>query len=207
VQIFLDSGDIKQIKKWLPFVDGLTTNPTILKKDGYSIEQILKELPEGFPVSLEAVYPFEEKAKELAKLGTGVYVKIPLLNGDGSNNLEVIKRLSDEGISVNCTALFSLGQVILASKAGADFVSLFGGRIEDEGGDQFEVIRLASDFLFESQSDSQIIFASVRQVSQIAGAQDSGAHIVTIPPAILEKMLMHWYSKETSAQFERDARG
>jgi len=207
VQIFLDSGDIKQIKKWLPFVDGLTTNPTILKKDGYSIEQILKELPEGFPISLEAVYPFKEQARYLAKLSSGVYVKIPLLNGDGSDNLDIIKRLSDEGISINCTALFSLGQVILASKAGADYVSIFGGRVEDEGGDQFEITRLASDFLFESQSDSQIIFASVREISQIAGAQDAGANIVTIPPAILEKMLMHRYSKETSAQFERDAKG
>lgn len=205
MEIFLDSGDVKQIRKWLPVVDGITTNPSILKKDGSSVSDILTWVPEGYCVSLEAVPPFVDEAREWSK-HPNVAVKIPLLNGDGSNNLTVIKQLSSEGIWINCTALFSLGQVILGAKAGAHFVSIFGGRVDDEGGDQYEVIRQASDFLYASDLEAQIIVGSIRSVSQVALALDAGAHIITLPPTILEKMLMHRYSVETSRQFEEDAK-
>ena len=205
MEIFLDSGDPKQIKRWLPFIDGITTNPSILKKDGSSVDKILTWVPKGFCVSVEAVPPFVDEARDWGLI-PGVAVKIPLLNSDGSNNLDVIKELSADGININCTALFSLGQAILVAKAGAKFVSLFGGRIDDEGGDQFEIIRQTSDFLWDSDLDAKIIVGSIRAVSQVAGSLDAGAHIVTLPPAILEKMLVHRYSIETARQFENDAK-
>jgi len=205
MEIFLDSGDIKQIRKWLPFIDGITTNPSILKKDGSSVADILTWVPKDYCVSVEAVPPFVDETREWTK-NPNVAVKIPLLNSDGSNNLAVIKQLSVEGAQINCTALFSLGQVIFAAKAGAKFVSLFGGRIDDEGGDQYEVIRQASDFLYAADLDARIIVGSIRAVSQIQIALDAGAHIITIPPAILDKMLMHRYSIETARQFEEDAK-
>jgi transaldolase len=127
------------------------------------------------------------------------------LNSDGSNNLGIIKDLALEGIKINCTALFSLGQALFAAKAGARYVSLFGGRIEDEGGNQYEIIREVSDFLFLTGYNCEIIVGSIRGVDQVKNALLSGAHIVTVPPAILEKMLMHRYSIETVKQFEKDA--
>ena len=204
MKIFLDSGNIKEIEKWLPFIDGITTNPSILKKDGSSIEEVLDVAYQETEVSVEVVYPYEDGARRYGKL-PGVAVKIPLLNSDGSNNLVIIKKLSREGIKINCTALFSLGQALFASKAGAKYVSLFGGRIEDEGGNQYEIIKEVSDFLFLSGYDCEIIVGSIRGVDQVKNALLSGAHIVTVPPSILEKMLMHRYSIETVRQFEKDA--
>jgi transaldolase len=113
--------------------------------------------------------------------------------------------LSADEIKINCTALFSLGQAIFAAKAGARYVSLFGGRIEDEGGNQYEIIREVSDFLFLTGYTCEIIVGSIRGVDQIKNSLISGAHIVTVPPAILEKMLMHRYSIDTVKQFEKDA--
>jgi transaldolase len=204
MQIFLDSGNIKEIEKWLPFIDGITTNPSILKKDGSSIQAVLDAAYGKAEVSVEVVYPYVDEARKYGVL-PGVAVKIPLLNSDGSNNLGVIRDLFSEGIKINCTALFSLGQAIFAAKAGAKYVSLFGGRIEDEGGNQYEIIREVSDFILISGYSCEIIVGSIRGVDQIKNALLSGAHIVTVPPAILEKMLMHRYSIETVRQFERDA--
>jgi transaldolase len=206
VKIFLDSGNLKEIQKWLPFVDGVTTNPSILKKDGSSIEAVLGILPKDFPVSVEVGFPYEALARELGSRQGGplVSVKIPLLNGDSTNNLDLIYRLSKSGISINCTALFSLGQVILGSKAGAKYVSLFGGRIDDEGGNSKDVIEQCSDYLYSSDSTAELIIGSIRTVTQVSDALVSGADIITLPPTILEKMLMHKYSVETSRQFQAD---
>ena len=204
MKIFLDSGNIREIEKWLPFVDGITTNPSILKKDGSSIEEVLEAVNGELEVSVEVVSPYIDEALKYGKL-PGVAVKVPLLNSDGSNNLITIKGLSSQGVKVNCTALFSLGQAIFAAKAGSRYVSLFGGRIEDEGGDQYGIIREVHTFLCFLESECEIIVGSIRGVDQVKNALLSGAHIVTVPPTILEKMLIHRYSIETVKQFERDA--
>ena len=206
MKIFLDSGNIKEITKWLPFVDGITTNPSILKKDRSSIEEVMTAVRGEVDLSVEVLPPYIEDAKKYGKL-PGVAIKIPLLNSDGSNNLKVIDKLYKENIRVNCTALFSLGQCILAIKAGAYFVSLFGGRIEDEGGDQYEIISQTRIFINNEvpESCTQIIVGSIRGVDQVKHSLIAGAHIVTVPPTILEKMLMHRYSIDTVKQFEKDA--
>ena len=205
MKLFLDSGDLREIGKWINYVDGITTNPSILKKDGFSIDEILNYVPDEFPISLEVGFPYEEEARELGSR-IGVSVKIPLLNPDRSNNLDLIKSLAEDGLLINCTALFSLGQVILASRTGARYVSVFGGRIDDEGGNSFDVVKQCCDYLFDSNegSNQELIVGSIRSVSQISDYMEAGADIVTIPPAILEKMLMHNFSVETSKQFQKD---
>jgi transaldolase len=203
MKIFLDSGKPSEIEKWIAFVDGITTNPSILRKDNSSIEAVLRSIPQGFPVSIEVGLPYRKAALEAGAI-EGVSVKIPLVNPDRSNNLDLIRELTEEGLSINCTALFSLGQVILASKAGARYVSIFGGRVDDEGGCSFDVIQQCVDYLVASDSQAELIVGSIRSVSQVSDALVAGAHIITLPPAILEKMVMHNFSVETARQFQTD---
>ena len=203
MKIFLDSGKPSEIAKWINFVDGITTNPSILRKDNSSIEAVLRSIPQGFPVSIEVGLPYKKAALEAGAI-EGVSVKIPLVNPDRSNNLDLIHELTEEGLSINCTALFSLGQVILASQAGARYVSIFGGRVDDEGGCSFDIIQQCVDYLVASDSQAELIVGSIRSISQVSDALTAGAHIITLPPAILEKMVMHNFSVETARQFQAD---
>jgi len=220
VKIFLDTAKLDEIRKWRAIIDGVTTNPTILLKDGGNIHDVCKEL-DPLPVSVEAVGDFETDARTFVRDIPNCNVKIPLLKPDGGNNIDLIKKLADEGVQINCTALFSLPQVILAAKAGARYVSLFVGRIDDEGMNPWPVVQTCSDFLITvpeihtlsnhdgSSEDMlrcpELIVGSIRTVSHVVQSFVHGADIVTIPPAILEKMVMHRYSLETVRQFERDA--
>ncbi len=207
MKIFLDSSKISEAKKWMPVIDGATTNPSILLKDGSDIYEFLEAM-EGKPVSIEACGDFVTDARKYAALeAVEVVVKIPLLNIKGGSNLHIIKELSEEGIFINCTALMSLSQVILATKAGARYVSLFAGRVEDEGGNSVEMIEDCMFFLDQEEpGGTELIVGSIRTVGNVLDAVRAGAHIVTIPPAILEKMLMHRYSLETVRQFEEDTK-
>ncbi len=204
MKIFLDSSKISEAKKWTPVIDGATTNPSILLKDGSDIYEFAKVMAPK-PVSIEACGNFRNDARKYHKEIPNVVIKIPLLNLDASShsNLHLIKELVDEGIPINCTALMSLSQVILATKAGARYVSLFAGRVEDEGGDSVEMIEDCMFFLDQEEpGGTELIVGSIRTVGNVLDAVRAGAHIVTIPPAILEKMLMHRYSLETVRQFE-----
>lgn len=205
MKIFLDSSKVEEARRWMPVIDGATTNPSILLKDGSNIYEFIKVMG-GKPVSVEACGDFYTDARKyITIVDASIVVKVPLLNPDGGDNLKIIETLTGEGIPINCTALFSLSQVILATKAGSYYVSLFAGRIEDEGMDSRQVIRDCVDFLEDSGYDAELIVGSVRTVGNVLDACRAGAHIVTIPPAILEKMVMHQFSLKTVQQFERDA--
>lgn len=202
MELFLDSSDIQAIKKWKGIVKGFTTNPSILLKDGTSIEELVKATA-GYPLSIEASGDFITEAKKYYREIPNAVIKIPLLKPSKGDNLSIIRELSEAGIPVNCTALFSLPQVILASKAGATYVSLFAGRIDDEGGDSASVISECTDYL---NGSAKLIVGSIRTVGTILSSISAGADIITVPPTILEKMLDHHYSRETVLQFEEDAR-
>lgn len=201
MKIFLDSSKVEEAKKWMPIIDGATTNPSILLKDGSDIYKFA-DLMYPKPVSIEACGDFVTDALHYSKEIPNAVIKIPLLAPDGSNNIKLIKQLSGEGIEINCTALMSLSQIILAQRAGARYVSLFAGRVEDEGGDSTAIIRSAVKYL--EGTKAELIVGSIRTVGNVLDAVKAGAHIVTIPPAILEKMVMHRYSLDTVKQFERD---
>jgi len=204
VKIFLDSSKIEEARRWMPVIEGATTNPSILlKEETASIYEFCKML-ESKPVSIEACGDFITDARGYSKKIPNAVIKVPLLAPDGRDNLEIIKALSKEGISINCTALMSLSQVIFAAKAGARYVSLFVGRVDDEGGDYYQMISDCVDFLDNEDTETKLIVGSIRTVGNVLDAVKAGAHIVTIPPNILEKMLMHRYSLETVRQFEAD---
>lgn len=204
MKIFLDSSKIEEAKRWMPVIDGATTNPSILLKEGTtSIHEFCKMLA-PMPVSIEACGDFVTEAKAYHDQIPNAVIKVPLLNTKGGNNLYIIRQLSEEHILVNCTALMSLSQVILAAKAGARYVSLFAGRVDDEGGDYHRMISDCVDFLDNEDTKTELIVGSIRTVGNALDAVRAGAHIVTIPPNILERMMMHRFSLETVRQFEED---
>ena len=145
------------------------------------------------------------QGRSLARLAPNVVVKIPVTNAQGESCLGVIHSLSREGIAVNTTAILSFNQAILAAKAGAAYVSIFAGRIADEGNDPSIVIRNVRNWLTEWEYTAKIIVGSIRAVIDIQAAALAGAHIITIPPQFLPKMVDHKYTRETVSQFNRDA--
>jgi transaldolase len=134
-----------------------------------------------------------------------VVVKIPVINAKGESCLGVIHALSREGIAVNTTAILSFNQAVLAAKAGATYVSIFAGRVADEGHDPAVVIRNVRTWLDDWKYTARIIVGSIRAIMDIQNAALAGAHIITIPPQFISKMLDHKYTRETVAQFNADA--
>jgi transaldolase len=145
------------------------------------------------------------QGRTLARWAPNVVVKIPVTNAKGESCLGVIHALSQEDIAVNTTAILSFNQAVLAAKAGAAYVSIFAGRIADEGSDPAIVIRNVRAWLDEWKYTAKIIVGSIRTVMDIQSAALAGAHIITIPPQFISKMLDHKYTRETVLQFNRDA--
>jgi transaldolase len=215
MEIFIDSADITEIKRWLDYgvIDGVTTNPSIMLKDKvYDMERgaiEIARLVEPKPVSVEVTTnDLEEmvsQAKRLAAWAPNIVVKIPVLNQEGEPTLGVIRELTRQGVKVNATVILSLGQLMLAAKAGATFVSIFGGRVADEGGDAPLLIRQAVDWLARWNYKARVIVGSIRTVMDIQQAAVAGAHIITVPPPFLSRMMEHRYTRETVRQFISDA--
>jgi len=215
MQIYLDSADRREIEKWVSegIVDGVTTNPSILFKDGVfnledgarSLANLLGDRPLSVEVTSDDPARMLAQGRELARLAPNVVVKIPVTNARGESCLGIIHSLSKEGIAVNTTAILAFNQAILAAKAGAAYVSIFAGRIADEGNDPAIAIRNVRRWLDDWGYTAKIIVGSIRAVIDVQTAALAGAHIVTIPPQFLPKMLDHKYTRETVSQFNRDA--
>jgi transaldolase len=215
MQIFLDSADSKEIEKWLQqgVIDGLTTNPSIMFKDAvYDIEQGARRLCAllgARPVSVEVTSNDRQEmliqARTFAQWSQNIVVKIPVINEFGESCLGVINTLNREGILVNATAILSFNQAILAAKAGATYVSIFAGRVADEGNDPAAVIHNVRQWLDAWSYSAKIIVGSIRAVMDVQTAAIAGAHIITIPPQFLSKMVDHKYTRETVGQFVGDA--
>ncbi len=215
MEIFIDSASIGEIKKWLEMgvIDGVTTNPSVMLKDGvYDAEAGAKEiatLVNPKPVSVEVTTnDLDEmliQAQRFASWAPNIVIKIPQITQDGVPCYGVISQLEKKGIRVNATAALSLGQVILAAKAGATYISIFTGRVSDEGGNAPQVIRDTVEWLERWKYQSKLIIGSIRSVGDILSAAIAGAHIITIPPQFLGKMADHQYTRETVRQFVNDA--
>lgn len=215
MQIFVDSADVKEIETWVSqgVVDGVTTNPSIMFKDG------VKDLEEGAlrlaallgdrPLSVEVTSndreTMLEQARTFAAWARNIVVKIPVVNEFGESCLGVMHLLTQEGIGVNATAILSFNQAILAAKAGATYVSIFAGRVADEGSDPAILIRNVRRWLDDWALPARIIVGSIRTVMDVQSAALAGAHIITIPPQFLPKMVDHKYTRETVRQFVEDA--
>jgi transaldolase len=215
MQIFIDSADVKQLEAWLAqgVVDGATTNPSIMFKDGVTdleegarrLASMLGDRPLSVEVTTNDPETMLNQAREFATWARNIVVKIPIVNEHGESCLGVIHRLTQEGIGVNATAILSFNQAMLASKAGATYVSIFAGRVADEGNDPAVVIRNVRDWLERWDMPARIIVGSIRTVMDIQNAALAGAHIITIPPQFLPKMVDHRYTRETVRQFVQDA--
>ncbi len=216
MDIFIDSADANEIKKWLDYgiADGVTTNPSIMFKDGvHDIEKGIKEIAKLIhpsPVSAEVTTndldEMLEQARQFANWASNMVIKIPQENQFGVPCYGVIRQLESEGIKVNATAALSLGQVMLAAKTGATYISIFAGRVADEGGNASEVIRNSVWWLEHWKLKSRIIVGSIRSVGDVLTAALAGAHIITIPPELLTKMADHKYTRATVEQFVNDAK-
>lgn len=215
MEIFIDSANLEEIGRWLEYgvVDGVTTNPSILLKDGgYDMEARAKEIAALIaprPVSVEVTTNDREEMLEQARILAGwapnIVVKIPVINEYGEPCLGVAKALETEGIKVNMTACMSFGQVALGAKAGATYISIFAGRVADEGHDAPCLIRQCVDWLKEWGYSAKIIVGSIREVINIQDAALAGAHVITIPPELMNKLIDHKYTRDTVAGFLKDA--
>ena len=215
MEIFIDSADTKEIKKWVDYgiADGVTTNPSIMFRDGiYDNEKGAKEIarlihprPLSTEVTTNDLDEMLVQARQFASWAPNIVVKIPQENQYGTPCYGVISQLEKEGIKINATIAMSLGQVMLAAKAGATYISIFAGRIGDEGGDASQVIADSVNWLERWKYKSHIIVGSIRAVADILQAAMAGAHIITIPPQFIAKMADHNYTRKTAAQFIEDA--
>jgi len=215
VEIFLDSSNLDEIKKWIEegVIDGVTTNPTIMFKDGVrdlesctrGICEVLGERPVSVEVTTNDHAEMLQQARAFANWAPHIVIKIPIVNQDGISSLGVINKLTNQNIAVNATAILSFNQAVLAVKAGATYVSIFAGRVADEGNDPAVTIRNVRSWLDMWGYTAKIIVGSIRAVIDVQSAALAGAHIVTIPPQFLPKMVDHKYTRETVRQFNEDA--
>ena len=195
MKIFLDTANIESIKKYndMGLVDGITTNPTLLSKEKGNPAEIMHQIVKIVkgPVSLEVVgttaSEMMEEAHRLKKYGQNVVVKIPMI----PDGLKAVKKLRDEGIQTNVTLVFSANQAILAAKAGAAYVSPFIGRLDDAGQEGMSVIREIVQIFNNYKFNTSVLVASIRHPLHVIDAGKIGAHVVTLPPDILGKMLAH----------------
>jgi transaldolase len=197
MKIFLDTANLESIRKFndMGLLDGITTNPSLMSKEGGNPKDAMKEITKIIKgdVSLEVVSTESsgmiEEGKRLREYGNNVVVKVPM-TPDG---LKACKSLSSEGIPVNVTLIFSANQALLAAKSGAKYVSPFIGRLDDIGQDGMELIKEIKKIFenYEGSIDTQILVASVRHPLHVIDAAKIGADVVTLPPAVLDKMLQH----------------
>jgi transaldolase len=146
------------------------------------------------------------QAKAFAEWAPNIVVKIPVINEDGVPCLDVIAELEAKGIRVNATAALSFNQVVLTAKAGATYTSIFAGRVADEGNDPAVVIGRSVEWLTRWKYKTKIIVGSIRSVIDVQSCALAGAHVITIPPQFLLKMMDHKYTRSTVHDFVSDGR-
>jgi len=195
MKIFIDTANIEQIKEvnsW-GILDGVTTNPSLIAKEKKDFATIVNEICEVVdgPISVEVISlkadgMFAEGMK-LAAVNENIVIKVPMTE----EGLKATKLLSNEGVAVNMTLIFSANQALLAAKAGARYVSPFVGRLDDVGQDGMALISDIMDILDNYDFDTEVIVASVRDPIHVTDAARMGAHVATIPFDVLKKMFKH----------------
>jgi len=193
-------------------IDGVTTNPTLIKKSGYDPEEVYRKIAliGVDDISMEIVtddsYEFLKEGRRLKeKFGEITTIKVPCT----PEGLKGCKLLSKEGIRVNVTLIFSAAQAVLASKAGAAYVSPFVGRVDDNSFNGLNLIKEIAD-IYETQSklynfvDTEILSASIRDVGSVSKSFENGAGIVTMPPSVFEKMYNHVLTDKGLDLFQKD---
>ena len=216
--IFLDSSKLEEIERFhvMGLIRGVTTNPTIMMQDGVKdikeraidIADLISPLPVSIEVTSNDPTEMLDQALKFDRWAPNINVKITIHGPEGElENLQVINTLETAmDVRVNVTAMMSAQQAFLAAQAGATYVSLFGGRINNMGYNACTEIITLRRLLDACELDTKIIVGSVREVANVTDWLNSGAHIVTVPPKFIETMLIHPYTKETVKMFLNDAK-
>lgn len=211
MKFFLDTANVDEIKRIneLGLVDGVTTNPTLIVKEGRDFEAVIKEICSlvSGPVSAEVIgLTKDEMVKEariLASWADNVVVKIPMTE----EGLKAVNQLSQEGIKTNVTLVFTVAQGLLAMKAGATFISPFIGRLEDIGADGYQLVQELREVIDIYQFDAEIIAASIRNLEHFETVACLGSHIATIPGTLFPKLWTHPLTDSGIDTFLKDWEG
>ena len=226
IKIFADGADYQSIlnynKKF--FIKGLTTNPSLMKKSGVTnyaafakkILKVVNKKPISFEVFCDDFPGMYQQAKKISSWGKNIYVKIPITNTKGQGSYDLIKKLSNENIKLNITAVFTESQINKVVKCLnpkiKSIISIFAGRIADSGINPELIIQKCLELLKKNKNKkSEVLWASTRELYNIVTAQSIGCHIITVPNNILNKLNflgrnLENYSLETVKEFYRDAK-
>ena len=212
MKIFLDTASADEIMQGLEtgLIDGVTTNPTLILKNGEDVETVYGNLISmgvedlSMEIVTDDVGIFVSEGQRLKeKYGDATTIKVPCTPA----GLKACKILHQSGIKVNVTLIFSAAQAILAAKAGATYISPFVGRVDDNSFDGIGLIKQISDiFTAQMITGTEILAASIRDVHSVSEAFEVGADIVTLPPTVFKKMYNHILTEKGLALFEQDYR-
>ena len=224
VKIFADGADLAGIRAMAatPWVRGFTTNPTLMRKAGVrdyrefalQVLEVVPDRPVSFEVFADDLDEMERQAREIARWGLNVNVKIPVTNTRRESSAPVLRRLTQSGVKVNVTAVFTLEQVKDVIEALAEetpaIISVFAGRIADTGVDPVPLMREALKIM-QARPRAELLWASPREALNVVQAHEAGCHIITATSDILAKLSFlgkdhERYSLETVEMFHRDAR-
>jgi transaldolase len=195
MKIFLDTANIPSIKTFVDMgvLDGITTNPTLIAKENREFTELVHEilgLVPG-PVNLEVVSQESagmiSEGHDLAALGPNIVVKCPMT----AEGLKAVRKLHRDGIKTNVTLIFSPNQALLAAKAGADYASPFIGRLDDAGHEGMKIIEEILSIYRNYGFETRVLVASIRHPVHVVQAAKLGAHVATMPPDVLDKMVKH----------------
>ena len=212
MRFFIDTANVDEIREAndCGFICGVTTNPSLIAKEGRDFGQVLKEITdivEG-PISGEVkatttdAQGMIKEGREIAAMHPNMVVKIPMT----AEGLKAIKALSAEGIATNCTLIFTACQALLAARSGATYVSPFLGRLDDIGTDGLTLIREIADIFAIHSIDTEIIAASARHPIHVLECAKAGADIATVPYKVLMQMLSHPLTEQGIEKFQADYR-
>jgi transaldolase len=211
VKIFLDSADIDTIKelKEMGLADGITTNPTLIAKTGRKFDEVIKDIcaiidgPVNAEVTSVTAEGILEEARQIRQWGDQIVIKIPM-NREG---LRAVWRLSEEGIPTTVTLIFSVPQAILAAKAGASYLCPFIGRLDDIAHDGTSLLYDITTVLNQyPEWDCEVMAASIRHPLHVVDAARAGVDVITIPPKVIDQMLLHPLTDRGIEQFLKDAK-
>jgi len=208
VRFFIDTANIDEIREaWaLGAIEGVTTNPSLVAREGRDFTELLQEIISvvNGPISAEVISldsrGMVAEAEQLAALSPNIVVKIPM----AAEGLKATKILAARGIKTNVTLIFSLNQAMMAARAGATYVSPFVGRLDDVSANGIELVRDIADAFTYFGLDAKIIAASIRSVSHIADSIRAGAHFATVPFSILLAATKHPLTDQGIERFLQD---
>jgi transaldolase len=223
-KIFADGADLETIARLAsdPVVSGFTTNPTLMSKAGVTdyaefARQVLAAIgakPVSFEVFADDTEEIRRQAGKIAAWGDNVYVKVPVTTTDGESTAPLVRELSESGVRLNVTGLFTTAQVEMIAQALRDgapsCISVFAGRIADAGIDPIEIMARSVEIIDATAERAELIWASPREVLNVVQASNVGCHIITVTPDLLAKLSslgkdLDRFSLETVQMFRRDA--